>query len=105
MEAYWTSAAASARLLPFSRTMSRARASARSVKRSNARRKFSLRDLGADLGPGDLRLVCHLHGSHCFGHGAVGDLGDDLLGGRVYDRHPVSVERLTAYDWAPWGSA
>ena len=44
--AYATSLRASASAFPFSRTMSRARASARSVMRSNARRKISLRDRG-----------------------------------------------------------
>jgi hypothetical protein len=58
---------------------------------------------GADLGPGVLRLVCDLHGSQCLGHGAVGDLGDDLLGGGVHDRdRPVSIERLAAHDRAEW---
>jgi hypothetical protein len=56
---------------------------------------------GTDLGPGLLRLLCHLDGARRLGHGTVRDLGDDLLGGRVHDRdHTVPVQRLAAHDRA-----
>jgi hypothetical protein len=55
----------------------------------------------ADLGPDRLRLLRHPDGRRRLGHGAIGDLGDDLLGGRVHDRdHTVPVERLAAHDRA-----
>ena len=96
--AYATSLRASGGAFPFSSTMSRAKASARSVMK--ARRKISLPKRG--LIPAQASCAwCATRRLSLPRPRCRRDLGDDLLGGRVHDRdHPVSVERLAAYDWA-----
>ena len=87
---------ASASTLPFSRVISRARSSARSVSSSQERRSTSARCRGAVAAhPGWASAAGGRRGAGIGGAG-VGDRGDDLLGARV-----DHVEALAALGGAP----